>query len=420
MDYFTLEALPAQHGDCLLLHYGSAAAPGLVMIDGGPSGTWPKSLKPRLTALKAARGDDFRINLLMVSHIDDDHIVGVVNFTGEWVTAIDDGEDWPFPVDQLWHNSFERISNSDPTKVTASVLASTGGAVDVTDVDVDDLDDPKEARAALHVLASVAKGARLRNDAKKLDIPKNIGFDGLVRPKVGTVPYKVEHGLTLHVAGPLTEQLDALRDEFAKELPPGLPSTLAAYVDESVPNLSSIVVLASYKGKTALLTGDARGDYVLAGLAAEGLLDAAGKIKVDILKLQHHGSVRNTEDEFYERVIAKHYVVSADGRFGNPDRETFELLIGARGKAAKYAIHLTYPAGTIDAARKKEWEEDRARKIEKAKTKPATKIPPAWNDATDAIVALIADRKAKGFKFTVFEPAPGRGPRIELLGKIPF
>ena len=421
MDYFTLEALPAQHGDSLLLHYGNANAPGLVMIDGGPSGTWAKSLKPRLTKLKAARGDDFRINLLMVSHIDDDHIVGVVNFTGEWVTAVDDGEEWPFPVDQLWHNSFERISNSDPAKVTASVLASTDGAVDVGDVDVDDLDgDPKEARAALEILASVAKGSRLRNDAKKLEIPKNIGFDGLVRPKVGTVPYKVEHGLTLHVAGPLTEQLDALRDQFAKELPPGVPSTLAAYVDESVPNLSSIVVLASYKGKTALLTGDARGDYVLAGLAAEGLLDASGKIKVDILKLQHHGSVRNTEDEFYERVIADHYVVSADGRFGNPDRETFELLIDARGKAAKYTIYLTYPAATIDAARKKECEEDRARKIEKKKTKPATKIPPAWNDATDAIVALLADRKAKGFKFTVFEPAPGKGPKIELLGKIPF
>ena len=138
MNYFTLEALPAQHGDSLLLHYGSDDAPGLVMIDGGPSGTWEKSLRPRLAALKDKRGDDFRIDLRMVSHIDDDHIVGVVNFTGAWVIATDDGQEWPYPVAQLWHNSFERISDSDPTKVTASVLASTDGAVELGDVDLDE------------------------------------------------------------------------------------------------------------------------------------------------------------------------------------------------------------------------------------------------------------------------------------------
>jgi hypothetical protein len=421
MNHFTLEALPAQHGDSLLLHYGSADAPGLVMIDGGPSGTWEKSLKPRLQVLKTARGDDFKIDLLMVSHIDDDHIVGVVNFTDKWVIAQDDGAEWPFPVLQLWHNSFERISNTDLTKVTASVLASTEGAVELGDVDLDEVQgDEHEARAAIEVLASVAKGAKLRANAKKLQIEKNVGFDGLVRPGVGEVPYPLDQGLTLHVVGPLTAQLDALREEFAKELPPGAPQTLAAYVDESVPNLSSIVALAEFQGKTMLLTGDARGDYVLQGLEAEGLLDANGKRHVDLLKLQHHGSVRNTEDEFYERITADHYVVSADGRFGNPDRETFRLLIDARGKDAEYTIHLTYPVAAIDAARKAEWEQDRLRKEEKKKTRPKTRVPPPWNDAGDNIAALLADRKARGFKFNIFEPPAGKGPRIDLLDPIPF
>ncbi len=421
MAYFTLEALPAQHGDCLILHYGSDDEPGLVLIDGGPSGTWRKSLKPRLEELREARGDDFKIDLLMVSHIDDDHIVGVVDFTGEWVAAVDDAVEWPFPVTQLWHNSFQRISDSDPTKVTASVLASTEGAVELGDVDLDEVEgDPKEAQAALDVLASVAKGSRLRNDARKLDIPKNLGFDGLVRPGVGEIPYPLDPGLTLHIAGPLTGQLDKLRDQFAKELPPGIPSTLAAYVDESGPNLSSIVALARFEDKTILLTGDARGDYILTGLEAEGLLDGDGKLHVDVLKLQHHGSVRNTEDEFYERITADHYVVSADGRFGNPDRETFRLLIDARGKDAKYTIWLTYPVATLDSAREKEWEQDRERKTEKAKTKPKTKVPVSWDDDRDSIAALIADRRKAGFAFEIAEPGLGKGARIELLDPIDF
>ena len=32
---FTLEALQAKHGDALLLHYGDAASPRLIVIDGG-------------------------------------------------------------------------------------------------------------------------------------------------------------------------------------------------------------------------------------------------------------------------------------------------------------------------------------------------------------------------------------------------
>jgi len=421
MEFFTLEALPAQHGDCLLLHYGTPEKPGLVVIDGGPSKTWRTSLEPRLKAVRAARGGGFKIDLLMVSHIDDDHIVGVVDFTGAWLTARSDGEPWPYPVAQLWHNSFERISDSDLTQVTASVMASTGGTGNVESLDFDEEDriDAKEAQAACKVLASVAKGARLRNDAKALNIPTNIGFDGLVRPGGATVPYPLGPELKLHIAGPLSAQLDALRTQFARQLPVG-EATLAAYLDESVPNLSSIVAVASYRGKRILLTGDARGDYLLDGLAAEGLLDADGRIHVDVLKLQHHGSVRNTEDDFYRRVTADHYVVSADGRFGNPDRETFELLIEARDKADDYVIHLTYPVASIDSARKKEWEEGRLRKAEKAKTKPKTKVPVPWDDATFSIAALLEAKTAEGYKFRVTEPAAGKGPKIDLLDALPY
>ena len=51
MDHFTLEALPARYGDCLLLHYGSDEKPGLILIDGGPGKVWEKSLQPRHVGL---------------------------------------------------------------------------------------------------------------------------------------------------------------------------------------------------------------------------------------------------------------------------------------------------------------------------------------------------------------------------------
>jgi hypothetical protein len=49
---FTLEALQAHDGDCLLLHYGSDAARKLILIDGGPTGIYKSILRPRLDQLR--------------------------------------------------------------------------------------------------------------------------------------------------------------------------------------------------------------------------------------------------------------------------------------------------------------------------------------------------------------------------------
>ena len=78
---FSLEVRRARNGDCLLLHFGSNEDAGLIMIDGGPKGVYQEYLKPRLKEIKAARGlsteNSLRVDLLMVSHVDNDHIQGI-------------------------------------------------------------------------------------------------------------------------------------------------------------------------------------------------------------------------------------------------------------------------------------------------------------------------------------------------------
>ena len=44
---FSLDVRRARKGDCLLLHFGSADSPGLVMIDGGPKAVYTPHLRPR-------------------------------------------------------------------------------------------------------------------------------------------------------------------------------------------------------------------------------------------------------------------------------------------------------------------------------------------------------------------------------------
>ena len=81
---------------------------------------------------------------------------------------------------------------------------------------------------------------------------------------------------------------------------------------------------------------------LLDGLASAGFIEnpKTGACHFDVLKMPHHGSNRNMTQDFLERITADHYVVSADGKFSNPDPETVDFLGKARGKDS-YKLFLT-------------------------------------------------------------------------------
>ena len=343
---FTLEALEARHGDALLLHYGRVKNPQLIVIDGGPAGVWKKTLQPRLAALRAARTGDQPLPVVaaMVSHIDDDHVNGIL----QMFTAIEkqrENGDAELDVLGLWHNSFDdlapKVDVAAVKTAEASLRPALGGGPAKLKLD----------RPAAVVLASVSQGRDLRNAAKRLAVPVN--FDGkgslIDAPATGGRTENIGDGLAVTVLGPLAPQLDALRDDWAKQVaklkkagkltPASVQVALADYVDKSVYNLSSIVLLARAGGKSMLLTGDGRGDYILEGVKKAGLFKG-GRLHVNLLKLPHHGSIHDVRQEFFAQITADHYVISADGRFDNPDIDTLEALFAARPKAS-YTLYLT-------------------------------------------------------------------------------
>jgi beta-lactamase superfamily II metal-dependent hydrolase len=325
---FTIEALHAHHGDSLLIHWGTAKAPHLMLVDGGPDPTYRETLRTRLVKLAASRPERLLdIDLLMISHIDDDHINGVQDLLSE----IARGGLPRVRIRRLWFNSFESLVDANAGFVSAARSRKLATAA-----------KGRIGGAAVSIIASVRQGNQVARLATQLGLEDNQPLGGLVvSPRRSAKTIKVTPQLSLTIIGPNRDRVDRLRDEWAEiAAAADTGPTALAYVDESVANLSSIVVLARSVGKTMLLTGDARGDDILSGLRAARALDPSGRVHLDLLKLPHHGSDRNVDTDFFRAVIADNYVISGNGDENNPELATLAMLTEARGRAT-YTIYFT-------------------------------------------------------------------------------
>lgn len=350
MSKLILRAIKAQHGDSLLLFANGAK----VLIDGGPSGVYDQALRDQLLNLEREGEDQPRIDLLIVSHIDADHIDGVLDLTAELIEAREDESEPVVRIDRAWHNSFSDMIAKTGAETSSKVKASAARVASAFDEFTGPNFDPRESKL---VLSSVAQGRQLRLDLKALNIDLNKRFeDRIVLEGNASSPFTIGD-LSLTVIGPTQDELDKLRKEWAKQLKKILERESAAAtagaekLDKSVSNLASIVAIAEAGDKSALLTGDARGDMILDWLEAVGRLEPGRTVHFDILKLPHHGSDRNVTPEFFERIISDHYVMCGNGGHGNPEPKTFEMLFSAR-PALDYTIHMTYGPAELKANKK--------------------------------------------------------------------
>jgi hypothetical protein len=385
-----LETLPAKKGDCLIVHCGSNDAPAIILVDGGPAGVWTQTLRPRLIEIRKERGlgdgTPLPIDLVVVSHVDDDHINGIVAMFEDMMHRRQRHDSQLVSVGRLWHNSFDDIIGNDETRPGGgasfgAASAEPGGYPDEGELLLgDELDAAK-------VLASVAQGDRLRKLACELGIPVNPEFGGLIQTSVAFE--KDERlGIEIAVAGPLQTELGKLQADFDAWLLTNpkrktRQAVLAALDDESVANLSSIVLLLRDGERSLLLTGDARSDKVVMGLVEAGEMEPEGILEVDILKMPHHGSIRNIDPSFLRSVMAREYVLSGDGKHGNPDRETIDHLLAER-PGAEITLVLTYPIDIIDAERKREHAKEQQKRVKKGKLPGRD-----WSDGLDALATVL-------------------------------
>ncbi|HET6523181.1 ComEC/Rec2 family competence protein [Sphingopyxis sp.] len=335
MSVFRLTMLPASEGDCLILSYGPEEnVLRHIVIDGGRKATWPR-LKTALATI-AARGEE--VELLLLTHIDADHIDGLV----ELVT--DSG--LPLVPKTIWYNGYEQLK----TMVPPGGLQPFGF---------------KAADAYSKALA--AKGW-----------PINEAFGGKSIFTEGQPTPFLFAGLTLTLISPDRAKLDKLRNDWRKALAPPpppaaahaggkleafgkrpMPATLdveklsaASGIDKTAPNGSSIAMIAEYDGRSVLLGADAHPDVVLENLTA--LTGDAKRCRIDLVKLPHHGSRANITREIIETLDCDRFAISTSGSvFGHPDPEAISRILKFGSNRQKtlyfnYASERTLPWNDAD------------------------------------------------------------------------
>ena len=306
MSIFRIDMLPGREGDCLWIEYGDPVRPRRILIDGGRKLAW-NTLKERFASLPA---DQRKFELLILSHVDADHIEGLLSML--------EAPDLPVSFNDVWFNGHRHLERVE------SLGAKQG--------------------------EEFTKGI----EAKGWDW--NAAFDGksVVIPDSGELPVKtLNEGMKLTLLSPTWPKLEKLEPVWKEELrkagllgveeddtDSAIVESLGALTadeveeaaqsdfepDTSAANGSSICVLAEFDGRRAVLTGDGHAPLLAASLAK--IRANGGPVALDAFKLSHHGSHGTHSVELMKDISARRFLVSTDGsRHKHPHIESIARTV---------------------------------------------------------------------------------------------
>jgi hypothetical protein len=333
MSVFTIESLPAAFGDALWIEYGEPGALRRVLIDGGVAETF-ELIERRLDRLPAPR----RFELLVVTHVDEDHIAGAVRLLGAlrdldvrfediWFNGREHLEGRRVVLDRLGAKQGEFLSALISKQTTRWNMAFDGFPAQVGD---DARLPAVELEGGLRLTLLSPTGAELRSMAAKWDKELAAGKEGIDWTDADQVLEVLSGQRRLKPRDQLGGSRDV--DELAQS-----PFTR----DTSKANGSSIAMLAEFAGRSVLLGADAYPTVLARSI--DRLLAARGerRLAIDLVKVPHHGSRNNVSKALLDRLDCRHYLISTNGdRYRHPDREAIARIVRYGGDTP--VLHFNY------------------------------------------------------------------------------
>lgn len=361
-----LRVFHAGKGDGLMLTSDSGAN---VLIDAGMPNAFTENIQPFLATMAKKKEV---LDLVYVSHIDRDHIGGVVRLLDnimawrvyDYRAARGDKIKAPAvprmpEVKGIWHNAFSDLIGNNAAAAGDLMAQSAGVLAQSADPDIFEL---ATEHSDLAYSVDDAINVSRRISADQLGIPLNEPFGGrliIVRDPPGVEA--TVGGLSITVIGPFEDDVERLKkdwnqwlrdhkelvaklrakahDDAGKLLESGSAGSPALDIElkqlgqrsrVTPPNLASVMLLVEENGTRLLLTGDGHADDIIAGLEHHKVFPGGSDVAhFEVLKIQHHGAEYNIHEEFCRRVTADHYVFCGNGEHENPDFAAVEVIFTA-------------------------------------------------------------------------------------------
>ena len=338
-----ITALPVAHGDAIWVEYGSGPDQHQLLIDGGPASTYG-AVQDWLAALPEAKRT---LDLLVVTHIDADHIDGAV-------ILLRDLDQLGVTVNEVWFNGWQHINDeSSPADVFGPEQGEFLGAL------------IQEGRLAWNASFGAAAAAIPEQGAlPRVELPGGAVLT-LLTPQPRQLRRLRRNWQTVAsdagwAPGDPEAALARLEDRKDYE-PPARIDVFGADVfgtDNSVANGSSITFVLERGETRCLFAADAVPEVLTEGLrrfTEERGPDAA---RFDLVKVPHHGSAKNIDAELARRLVSSRFLISTSGaRYRHPDRAAIELILAETPPDGR-ELYFNYDSETTkpwaDAATQKE------------------------------------------------------------------
>ncbi|WP_459211986.1 ComEC/Rec2 family competence protein [Aquimarina rhabdastrellae] len=319
-----IKFLQAFNGDSIWINLKENNQSLNILIDGGTSTTYSyKSkkdgkikdgdLKKLITLLRDKKE---KLDLVILTHIDDDHIDGFLKWFSKDQYAIN-------CIKEVWFNSGKNIKkylNDQKSKIDALKFKEKS------------------------TLTSVKQGVNFEKYIKDKGV-----WNGRIFKQEDIIPW---NNITFRVLSPNDSKLNKLLEKWEEKAPDSLLDTSRKNdykktykelikndefkEDKSPYNGSSIAFILNYKNSNFLFLGDAHPTVIVNELKKLKYSES-NKLKVDFVKLSHHGSQKNTSIELLKLIETEKYIISTNGDLHNhPDKLTLARIIQNNSKAKLY------------------------------------------------------------------------------------
>lgn len=370
-----ITAFPARNGESLLIEcYGKEKTN--ILVDMGFSETYNKFIKPKLKSI-GEKGE--KIDLLVLTHYDSDHVEGAVEFFKDIINKkfID--------IEEIWINDFYALSSDvldikdldeeneniyKFARFMSKIYGRDNSKINKVEVSKDDVMNITKLIEELEYNFKINKSFEYRlvfNDEDKYSVVNindevNIKIIGPTKANVEKLSkeffywikknyrkyldIKKEELFEIFVANISKEENKNTNNLIRKvevnssdddDVINEILSQNNKYRDTSLANRNSIAFTLEFNGYKLILAGDTDHKTLIKNIPQNE--------NYSLLKVPHHGSRNNINRELLKKINCKNYLICTDGsgRSRHPDLETLLYI----SEIENSNIYINYPINKL-------------------------------------------------------------------------